>query len=106
MEILTLVQVASLNQHKVGNVPNMIDISKALLTPIIAIVTVYIAYQQWKTNELKLKLEKYDRRLRVYEEVIKILRDLELKILRTDEHGDIEIEIDSKGKFSVQNLSH
>ncbi len=39
-------------------------------------------------------------------EVIKILRDLELKILRTDEHGDIEIEIDSKGKFSVQNLSH
>jgi hypothetical protein len=51
----------------------MIEIFKALLTPIIAIVATYIAWQQWKTNRQKLNLERYDRRLHVYEEVRKIL---------------------------------
>jgi hypothetical protein len=51
----------------------VIEISKALLTPLIAIVATYIAWQQWKTNQQKLKLERYERRLRVYEEVRKIL---------------------------------
>jgi hypothetical protein len=52
---------------------NIIDILKALLTPLIAIVATYIAWQQWQTNQQKLKLDRYDRRLRVYEEVIRIL---------------------------------
>ena len=51
----------------------IIEISKALLTPIIAIVATYVAWQQWKTNQQKLNLERYERRLRVYEEVRKIL---------------------------------
>lgn len=51
----------------------IIEISKALLTPLIAIVATYIAWQQWRTNKQKLVLERYDRRLRVYEEVIRIL---------------------------------
>ena len=51
----------------------VIEISKGLLTPVIAIVATYIAYQQWQTNRKKLNLERYDRRLRVYEEVRKIL---------------------------------
>ena len=51
----------------------VIEISKALLTPIIAIVATYVAWQQWKTNQQKLNLERYERRLRVYEEVRKIL---------------------------------
>jgi hypothetical protein len=51
----------------------IIDISKALLTPLIAIVATYIAWQQWKTNKQKLVLDRYDRRLHVYEEVRKIL---------------------------------
>ena len=51
----------------------LIETLKALLTPLIAIVATYIAWQQWKTNRQKLNLERYDRRLRVYEEVKKIL---------------------------------
>jgi hypothetical protein len=51
----------------------LIEIFKALLTPVIAIVATYIAWQQWKTNRQKLNLERYDRRLHVYEEVRKIL---------------------------------
>ena len=50
-----------------------IDILKALLTPTIAVVAVYIAYQQWKTNQQKLIWARYDRRLHVYEEVRRIL---------------------------------
>jgi len=49
------------------------EISSALLTPVVAIVATYIAWQQWKTNQQKLVLDRYDRRLRVYEEVRKII---------------------------------
>ena len=51
----------------------LLEISKGLLTPLIAAVTAYIAFQQWKTNQQKLILDRYDRRLRMYEEVRKIL---------------------------------
>jgi len=52
---------------------HLIEILKSLLTPVIAIIATYIAWQQWKTNKQKLNLERYDRRLRIYEEVKKIL---------------------------------
>ena len=51
-----------------------VQILQALLTPLIAIIATYIAYQQWNTNKQKLKMEKYERGLRVYQEVVKILR--------------------------------
>lgn len=34
--------------------------------------------------------------------VLKILNDLNIKTLRTDQHGDIEILVDKSGKFSVK----
>jgi len=40
---------------------------RALLTPVIAVAAVYIAYQQWMTNRRRLKLELYQRRFRLYE---------------------------------------
>jgi hypothetical protein len=51
----------------------ILQIFQGLLTPVIAIVTVYIAYQQWQTNRQKVELDRYDRRLRIYEEVRRIL---------------------------------
>ena len=54
-------------------VEQIIELSKGLLTPLIAVVATYIAWQQWQTNRQKLNLERYDRRLHVYEEVRKIL---------------------------------
>lgn len=63
----------------------LIEYFKGLLTPVIAVVAVYIAWQQWQTNKQKLVLDRYDRRLRVYEEVRKILsivtRDADVKNL-------------------------
>lgn len=54
-------------------IEQVIEVSKGLLTPLIAIVATYVAWQQWQTNRLKFILDRYDRRLRVYEEVRKIL---------------------------------
>jgi hypothetical protein len=52
---------------------SLADVSSALLTPLIAVVATYIAWQQHKTNRERLNLERYDRSLRIYEEVKKIL---------------------------------
>src|SRR5262245_23163525 len=50
-----------------------IELLKALLTPTIAVIAAYIALQQWRTNRQKLELDLYSHRLRIYEEVRKIL---------------------------------
>ncbi len=53
----------------------VITILQGLLTPLIAIITTYIAWQQWKGNQLKLKMDRYERRLHVYQEVVKTLKE-------------------------------
>ena len=53
----------------------VIAILKALLTPVVACITTYIAVRQWRDNHLKLKMENYDRCLGVYQEVVKILKE-------------------------------
>jgi hypothetical protein len=39
-----------------------LSVLKALLTPMIGVVTVYIAYRQWQDNQLRLKTDSYDRK--------------------------------------------
>ncbi len=51
----------------------LVSVFSALLTPLIAIIATYIAWQQWKANELKLRLERYEKRLRIYQELIRML---------------------------------
>ncbi|PYQ83798.1 MAG: hypothetical protein DMG02_32985 [Acidobacteria bacterium] len=43
------------------------DFAKGSLTVVIAAIAVYIAYEQWKSNERRLVLDRYDRRFRVYQ---------------------------------------
>jgi hypothetical protein len=45
----------------------------ALLTPIVAIFGIWIAYRQWRTAQNKLKLDLFDRRLAIYEAVQRYL---------------------------------
>ena len=54
----------------------ILDISKGLLTPIIAGVVAYIAYQQHKTNRDKLRFELYDKRLKVFHSLENFLGDI------------------------------
>jgi hypothetical protein len=52
----------------------VIAILQGLLTPTIGVIAVYIAWQQWQGNKLRLKMDRYERRLRVYQDVVKMLK--------------------------------
>jgi hypothetical protein len=54
-------------------VDELLKLSQGLLTPVIGIATTYIAYQQWKTNQNKLNLDRYEKRLQVYKEVVRYI---------------------------------
>jgi len=47
---------------------------QGLLAPVIGLTTLYIAWQQWKGNERKAVLDRYERRLRIYQQVVAMLR--------------------------------
>lgn len=51
-----------------------LQILQGLLTPVIGVTTLYIAWQQWKANVRKAVLDRYERRLRIYQHVVEILR--------------------------------
>ncbi len=46
---------------------------QAAITLLIAGIATYIAYQQWRTNAQKLKLDLFDRRYRIFEEIGRLL---------------------------------
>jgi hypothetical protein len=51
------------------NPRTIVDVLGALLTPTIAFITTYVAYQQWRVNMTRLDLDLYDRRLTIYKAV-------------------------------------
>ena len=53
-----------------------INVMSALLVPIIAIMGIYIAYQQFRINEQRLRHETYERRLAIYKAVQKYLSEM------------------------------
>lgn len=52
----------------------IVRVFQGLLTPVIGGVAVYIAWQQFQSNRAKLQLDTYDRRLRIYQELLDLLR--------------------------------
>jgi len=52
---------------------SVIAVFQGLLAPVIAVIATYIAWQQWKANAQKLKLDLYQQRFRVFEAVRDIL---------------------------------
>ena len=57
-----------------SSLPAWVPILAALLTPTIAIVAAYIAWQQWRTNRNKLKLDLFERRYAYYEAASELIR--------------------------------
>lgn len=56
--------------------PSWIDISTALLTPTIALVALVIAYYQYSTNRRRFLYETYERKLKVFQEVRAVIREI------------------------------
>lgn len=50
-----------------------IEISKALITPAIALLGVWIAFSQYNSNELKRRHELFDRRWKIYDATLSFL---------------------------------
>lgn len=50
-----------------------IKIFSGFLTPVIALVTTYIAIQQYRTNKTKLRLELYHQRFKVFEALMEFV---------------------------------
>ena len=53
-----------------------IGIFQGLLTPIIGLIVVYVAYQQHLTNRNRLRLDLYDRRFKLYNEIQSFLASI------------------------------
>jgi TRAP-type C4-dicarboxylate transport system permease small subunit len=54
----------------------MIDFFSGLLTPTIALLAAYIAWQQWQTNHLRLKHELFERRYKLYETITAFIANI------------------------------
>src|ERR1051326_5160570 len=63
------------------------ELSSALLTPVIGITTAYVAYQQFRVNKTRLKLEQYERRLAVYKAIDAFYADV--AIAGTAKYSDV-----------------
>jgi late competence protein required for DNA uptake (superfamily II DNA/RNA helicase) len=51
----------------------LVRVLAALLTPVIAIVTSYIAYQQYQTNRRQHRLALFDRRMAVFNSTMNLI---------------------------------
>jgi len=67
------------------NMKELIEIFSGLLTPTIAIITVYIAYQQLKTNRDRVRLNLYDKRFKVFRGLMDLLAHIMREGNVTDE---------------------
>ena len=56
--------------------PYWLEVAQGLLTPTIAIITTYVAWRQWRATQLKMKMERYDRRLRIYQEARRFILEV------------------------------
>ena len=63
---VTRVVIESLPQ---AGTAGWVDVLSALLTPLIALIAVYVAYQQYKISRNKLTLDKFDKRYAAYEKL-------------------------------------
>lgn len=79
--------IAGFGDCRMTNPCSIGDTLSAALTPIIAILALYIGYQQYQTNKHKLRLELYEKRFMVYQSVMELL----VSILKSDNVGSDEL---------------
>ncbi|WP_415916531.1 hypothetical protein SE336_20965 [Xanthomonas arboricola] len=58
----------------------LVELMKASLGPAVALLGVAVAAAQWRTNDVKLRLDSYDRRLRIYKAAVAVLESAAAEI--------------------------
>jgi len=58
------------------NIETGFKIIESFLVPCIAFIALYIAYQQYLTNKLKLRLDLYEKRFKIFECLMKLLANI------------------------------
>jgi hypothetical protein len=76
----------------IPNIDVVFRILQGLLTPVIACIAVYIAYQQHKTNRDKLRLDLYNKRYEVFYSLMKLLGHIF--------HNKGKVELEQVDEFS------
>ena len=70
-----------------------LEMSKALLTPTIAVVGTIIALQQWRINRIGLRHDLFDRRLGVLSAAIKAAQIAGMGTVNSDVYKDYVVGI-------------
>ena len=68
--------IADYSVEKYNKQTHWVEYISALVLPFIAILGLYIAYSQWRTNQNKLKLELFRMRFMIYEASTDFIRDI------------------------------
>ena len=61
---------------------------------MIAGITVYIAWQQWRLNKQKYDFDTYERKLRIYQRVVEMLRPI-MKDLKPEVQDILKFGVDT-----------
>lgn len=69
-------RVSRIGEENNGNARDWIDILQALLTPTIAFLGLLIAWLQWRINNNRLKMERFDGRFTRFEATRRFLQKL------------------------------
>jgi len=81
---------------------NLLQFIKSSLVILIAITTTYIAYEQWRTNHLRLKHDRFESRFRRFEAIRKFLQHLIINE-QVDEDTRIQFLADTSGSRFIFN---
>jgi hypothetical protein len=76
---------------------------QGLLTPVIGLTTLYIAWQQFKINERKTILDRYERRLKIYQRTVEMISII-VRDFKPDIHDLFKFSADTaEGDFLFGN---
>ena len=76
-----------------------VDVLQAALTPTIAIVAVYIAYQQWRTNQANLRERLFERRMEIFQTAEEAISAVLREGMQDEDSQWKLVEAGSKSRF-------